>query len=168
MKLPFCNTSFYFFTRKPFFFFLALLLLLQASLIFPLWKLPHWRLQAFFGEVWQGRYWPWIPYSLYDQPLPQEGSQKQKLSLWIEPTFLKSQKINPATIGRKITRFQLESLIDTLLSKSLDSKDVSELRSYLEAKTGFSISSCGIKKEVWIFKSARWQKESDEKIKLLW
>lgn len=168
MKLPFCNTSFHFFTRKTFFLFLTFLLVLQALLIFPLWKLPHWRLQSFFGEVWQGQYWPWIPYSLYDQPLPTEGSQKQNHSLWIEPAFLKPQKISSATIGRKITRFQLESLIKSLLSKSLHTNQLFELKSYLEAKTGYSILSCAIRKEIWVFNRTGWKKESDEEIKLLW
>ena len=168
MKIPLSKHRFHKFARFIFLSGLGLIILSQAALIFPLWKLPHWRFQALFGSVWEGHYWPWIPYSLYDQPIPKFRDEKFKYSLWIQPTFLNPRKLREKDIGRKITRFQLNSILESLVQHHPGPDRLSELKLFLESQTGYSIVSSWIEKERWIFFDQKWKEDSHEKFIQLW
>lgn len=153
--------------KKASYLLLTIFLFLQTLLIFPVWKLPYWRLQKVFEATWQGYFWPWIPYSLYDQPVPKEGSRKIKYELWIKPTYLPPRVLEADNFGKRVGRFQLNAIITRLLFYIRTAQPVDSFVSYLETITGLRIESCWIDAYQWTFENKIWvRKFHDQKYSL--
>lgn len=150
------------------FFSMTLFLLLQATLVFPMWKFPYWRLQSFFGEVFNGRFWPLIPYWLYDQPIPIEGDTKIKFQLWIKPIFFKARLVKAEELGNRINRFQFDAMLKVLVTHKLDGKQTIALKGYLERQTGFEIVACWLQAKTLLYDQKSWRTQSSEAKIILW
>lgn len=149
-------------TKTILFFLLSFFLSMQAALVFPLWKLPFWRTQQFFGSIWVGYLWPLIPYSLYDQPIPREGQKTARLELWIKPFYLPPRSIEAEDLGSRIGRFQFRALLNSALNTRNNSEASKEFIIYLERITGLKIEACWVSLFHWKYTQSKWSKEPGE------